>query len=156
MSNRRSGGGGLLPQRRDITDGVEEDAEEWVSERRGQSSWVILDETSRHIWASMANGILLGAIDRRSGRVQLVQAAPVTDANGKRFSGHRDMLRYGAISETERVGFSLEIASGEIRAFYRTSILNREYEDFAIPNDMMLALLAVIGFPRSAHFPSYP
>jgi hypothetical protein len=116
----------------------------------------MLDETSGHILASMANGILLGAIDRRSGRVQLMQAASVTDANAKQFSGHRDMLRYGAISEAERLGFSLEIASGEIRAFYRTSILNREYEDFAIPNDMMLEVLAVIGLARSADFSSYP
>lgn len=104
----------------------------------------------------MTSGILIGAIERRGGRIRLAEAGPVADATAGRFSGHQDMLRHGIISAVDSLGFSLEIASRQVRNFYRTSVLNREYEDFAIPNDMMLQVLAVIGLPRTADFRTYP
>jgi hypothetical protein len=127
-----------------------------VSELPAESSWLVLDEASKKLLISVRSAILIGVIEQSSGRVQLAEGSPVTDVTAKRFSGHQDMVRHRAISVAGTLGFSLEIASGEVRAFYRTSILNREFEDFAVPSDMMSEVLAVLGLPRAADFRSYP
>ena len=40
--------------------------------------------------------------------------------------------------------------------FYRASMLNREFDDFAIPVDMMLEVIDAIGLLRDASFSYFP
>jgi hypothetical protein len=42
----------------------------------------------------------------------------------------------------EHLGFSCEISGGELKYFYRTSVLNRDFDDFAIPMDMLLETIS--------------
>jgi hypothetical protein len=127
-----------------------------VSEPPKQSSPLQLDDVSARLMASISEGTLIGVIDLKSGQIQLFEASPHTDAKLRRFRGHQELLRHGLGSVAGLVGFSVELAGGRVRAFYRNSILNREYEDFTIEEAMMLKVLAALGWSRAADFRSYP
>jgi hypothetical protein len=104
---------------------------------------------------ALREGVMIGVLDRSDGLIHLFEAAPKTDLAYNRFAGHVELVRHG-VAGAESIGFSIHIREGEVQAFYRTSILNRDFEDFSIPYDMMLQLLNAIGLPRSRGFRFYP
>ena len=115
-----------------------------------------LDEASRELLSRIKDAVLIGVIRMHSGSIQLFEGG-ATDAAAGRFPGHRELLRAGVVTLPGfALGFSMELAAGRIVAFYRNSILNREFDDFAIPDDMMLEVLAAVGLPRAVTFRSYP
>jgi len=115
-----------------------------------------LDDDSAQLLAASRDAVLLGVIRPLAASIHLFTAASATDVGSRRFAGHMELIRAGVIAGDDIAGFSIEIKTGAIRRFYRSSILNEDYEDFAIPRDMMLQVLDALNLPRAADFRWYP
>ena len=105
---------------------------------------------------TVVDAIMIGVVERSTGVTHLYEAAPITNVPLERFAGHSELVRHGVVSAAESLGFSIHVSGGKVRAFYRTSILNRDLEDFSVPYAMMLKVLDEVGLPRSSDFRSYP
>lgn len=116
----------------------------------------ILDSESVHLLNGVSDSVFLGVIDRNRGTIRIFPGAEQTSAGQQSFAGHRDLVRHGLARVDEVWGFSFEVASGFVRPFYRTSVLNHEFEDFAISDAMMNEVLAALSLVRTADFRSYP
>jgi hypothetical protein len=115
-----------------------------------------LSASSNAVLASMQDGLLIGVYQLHNQQVQLFIADNITNSAAHRFAGHRDLIRSGILRLDEALGFSLQVTGGEIRSFYRTSILNRDFDDFCIPDAIMLEVIAALRLPTASGFRSYP
>jgi len=91
-----------------------------------------------------------------SGVIELFEAGSLLNTMAGKYSRHRDLVRAGLVRSREVLGFSFELANGEISAFYRTSILNVDCDDFALSLDMMRDVLAALRLSQAARFRSFP
>jgi hypothetical protein len=115
-----------------------------------------LDPDSVQLLQRLSDGFVVGIIDRNRGRVRLFEGSAVTDIGAGHCANHQDLLRAGVVRLSEAWGFSFSIAAREVQSFYRASVLNREYTEFALPSDIMAEVLTALGLRRGRHFRVYP
>jgi hypothetical protein len=116
----------------------------------------IIDAASLSRLNSLTDAVMIGVLHRTNATIYLFEAAAVTDVVAQRFAGHVELVRHSDFAASDLLGFSLHIKNRAVQAFYRTSVLNRDFEDFAIPRDMMSQVLSAIGLVPSPQFRSYP
>ncbi len=123
----------------------------------GLPSGLQLDDASTDaLTHASADAILIGVIDWSSGIVRLFESGSSTSPARRCFASHRDLVQMGVVRIDETLGFSVNVVAGRVQAFYRTSVLNRSEEDFAISRDMMKMVLAALNVPLAEAFRSYP
>jgi len=115
-----------------------------------------LDANSARMLATTSDAILIGVVETATGMIRLFVASALTDPATGRFSGHRDLIHHSAINSDDCLGFSLEVRSHELHAFYRSSVLNDDFEDFAIPEAIMMGIINAMALRRAGDFRSYP
>lgn len=111
---------------------------------------LMIESASAELLRRASDHLLLGLIYPLRGTVELFEA------RRDKYAGHRDLVRAGLLRLPDVRGFSLETARGEVVAFYRTSILNFDCDDFAMPRDMMENVLAALALPLAKNFRAFP
>jgi hypothetical protein len=114
-----------------------------------------LDADSRADLVTASDTLFLGVI-HPDGLLGLFHAAPQTDLRRRTFAGHRELLAHQQIPPSGCSGFSFEVKNGKLYRFYRISLLNQEFDDFAIPADMMYKVIDALALPQSDDFASFP
>jgi hypothetical protein len=123
----------------------------------GSSLPLQLDQESASVIATLTDAVVIGTIHIPTGILSLYHSLPLTDPSRRCFPGHRELVAAGLLLHPgEYIGFSLEVKACKVRAFYRTSLLNVDLEEFAVPDAMMLEVLSALPVPCGVDFRSYP
>jgi hypothetical protein len=111
-----------------------------------------IDPSQLEMLRAIAVGVVLGVIDRTTGRVRFFRAG---HGPGE-FAGHSELVRTGLVGEVGSWGFSLTLRGGEIASFYRNSSLNEDLIWQSLPKDIVDIILLEIGLPLAAAFQTFP